>query len=96
MSQIRSNEISHNLSIKLSFPSSIEEQEKLKEEDEGFLSFLSVFVDSSYIRYEFLTLGISITRRSFQDKFSRTSNTRFLRYKTDFLPNPIFMIFNKK
>ena len=40
------------------FPNSTEEQENLKEEDEGFEVFNQDVVDSSYIRYGFLLLQL--------------------------------------
>ena len=68
-SQIRSTENSLNLARILSFPNSIEEQEKQKEEGEGFKVSNQIFVDYSSIKYEFFTPGIPLPKRSFQDNF---------------------------
>ena len=96
MSQIRSHENSLSLSRMLSFPNFIEEQEKLKEEDEGFEVPNHILLDYSYIRYGYFTLGIHFPKSSFIYYFQELQILGFLLYKMNFLPNTRLMIFNEK
>ena len=84
-SQTRSNEILPNLSRTLSFQNSIVDQEKLKEEDEGFNVSNHIFVDSSSIRYGFSLLGFLSPRGPFKISFQELRILGFLLYKMDFL-----------
>ena len=74
-SQIRSNEISF-ISLKKALFSKLHLRTKRDKEKKRPQAFPPIFVDSWSIRYEFFTLGIAFPKRSFQDKFSSTSNTR--------------------